>query len=159
MPIFVAFIFAMFIGEHIAKLDDKGRLVFPSPLKAQAEREGKGGLCFVVKKNLFRNYLEMFTNEEWEQKTLSIRSKLNIEFNREHEAFWSAYMSDCAQVEPDEKMGRILIPKRLLDKIGVNKEVVFFGSVFKIEVWAKERYREVEMSESDYVTLAQKLLG
>ena len=149
----------MFIGEHIAKLDDKGRLVFPSSLKAQAERQGADKLCFVVKKNLFRNYLEMVTHKEWERKTEEIRGKLKIDFNKEHEKFWSDYTSDCAQVEPDEKMGRILIPKRLLDKIGVNREVVFFGSVFKIEVWAKEHFRETEVSESDHVALAQKLLG
>ena len=149
----------MFIGEHIAKLDDKGRLVFPAPLKAQAERGGAGNLCFVVKKNLFRNYLEMTTEKEWERKTEEIRGKLNIDFNSEHEKFWSDYTSDCALVEPDEKMGRILIPKRLLDKIGVNKEVVFLGSVFKIEVWAKERYRTKEVSESEHVETARKLLG
>jgi len=156
---FAARIAIMFIGEHIAKLDDKGRLVFPSPLKAQAECAGAGKPSFVAKKNLFRNCLDIFTKEEWERKCKEYAAKLNVDFNEEHDDFWRQYTKDSAQIEPDEKMGRILIPKRLLDKVEVVKEVVFLGSVNKIELWAKEHFQETEMSESKYVALAKKLLG
>ncbi len=68
-------------------------------------------------------------------------------------------MRDRALVEPDEKFGRISIPKRLLDQIGVSKEVLFAGGDHKIEVWAKEIYGGERLPGSDYVELAEKILG
>ena len=148
----------MFIGEHTAKLDDKGRLVFPSPLKALSESGRAGKLSFVLKKNLFRGCLEMYTKEEWERQSEAVKARLNF-FNRKHDIFWDNYNRDTAPVEPDEKMGRITIPKRLLEMIDVNKEVVFAGNGFKIEVWAKERYSDTQLSESEFTALAEEILG
>ena len=148
----------MFIGEHTTKLDDKGRLVFPTQLKALAECEGAGKLRFVVKKNTFRACLEMRTEKEWKRQSEEIRARLNP-FNRKHDQFWSAHMSDTALVEPDEKMGRIQIPKNLLEMIDARKEVVFAGKDYKIEVWAKEHFSKSKLSESEYIELAEEILG
>ncbi|MFA7135641.1 MAG: division/cell wall cluster transcriptional repressor MraZ, partial [Bacteroidales bacterium] len=73
--------------------------------------------------------------------------------------FWREFMRDRALVEPDQKLGRISIPKRLLEEIGVNKEVLFAGNDHKIEIWAKESYKEETLPSSDYSELAQKILG
>jgi len=148
----------MIIGEHIAKLDDKGRLVFPSQLKSLAESEVGGRLRFVIKKNLFRLCLEMYVDKEWKRQSEGVRARLNP-FNREHDLFWSAYMSDTAIVEPDEKMGRIQIPKNLLEMIDVRKEVVFASKDYKIEVWAKEHFQGSRISGEKQVELAEKILG
>jgi len=148
----------MFIGEHIVKLDDKGRLVFPAQFKAMAERQGSGALRFVVKKSLFRRCLEIFTEEEFEQETKDAKLRLN-RFNEEHDILMDNYMRDCAPVEPDGKMGRIFIPKYLLEKIDVCKEVVFAGKFEKIELWAKEHYQETKLTDSDYLALVRKNLG
>ena len=150
----------MFIGEHIAKLDDKGRLVFPSPFKAFAEREGEGKLGYVLKKNLFLPCLDMYTYEEWKRQSAIIRVRLNnIPFSRKQNVLWNEYMNDSAIVEPDEKMGRIMIPKRLLEKIDARREVVFSGKDFKIEVWASEHQNENRLSESEYLALVEEILG
>jgi MraZ protein len=148
----------MFIGEHTAKLDDKGRLVFPAPLKALAEREGKGRFGFVVKKNQFRLCLEMVTEEEWKRQSEEIRAQLK-RYNRKHDLLWDHLMRDRAFVEPDEKMGRIQIPKSMLEMIDVRKEVVFAGNDYKIEVWAKEHYKDTQLSEEELTALAEEILG
>jgi MraZ protein len=144
-----------FIGEYGARIDDKGRMVFPAAFKAQM-----GGTCgkFVVKKDLYADCLEMFTYEEWERTSDDVREKLNF-FNPDDEKFWRGYMSDRAVVEPDEKLSRILVPKKLLESIGVVKDAVFFGSDHKIEIWAKEKYEAQKMSNSDFVALARRILG
>ncbi|MDR2585513.1 MAG: hypothetical protein LBC84_04735 [Prevotellaceae bacterium] len=149
----------MFIGTHIVKLDDKGRLVFPSSLKAQAEREGAEKLSFVVKKIVDLDSLEIVTLQVWERKIRAILKTLNTDFNPKAKTWWRGYHRDCAQVEPDEKMGRILIPKHLLEKIGVTKEVVFVGIGNKIEVWAKERYDAIDVVDSEHAALEEELLG
>lgn len=144
-----------FIGEYTVKVDDKGRLILPSSFKSVITT---GDLRFVVKKGLFSNCLEMFTYEEWSRESEQVKSRLNF-FNREHSQFWREYMRDRAMVEPDEKLGRISIPKRLLEQIGVEKEVVFVGNDHKIEIWAKESLQKTKLQESDYIALAEKILG
>ena len=143
-----------FIGEYLSKLDDKGRLVFPAAFRA-ALPEGSD-TRFVVKKDLFSPCLEMYTFGEWERQSSEVKSRLNF-FNREHAAFWREYMRDRAVVEPDGKLGRISIPKKLLEAIGVTKEVVFSGNDYKIEIWAKEKFEASRISNEEYIALAGKL--
>ena len=155
-----------FIGEYNVKLDDKGRVIFPSVFKsimAQSEKPGttvdyntKPGMRFVVKKDIFEDCLEMYTFEEWERQSEEVKSKLNF-FNKEHAAFWREYMRNRSVVEPDAKLGRISIPKKLLDSIGVTKEVVFSGNDFKIEIWAKEKFEASEISNEKYLEIAGNL--
>jgi len=39
----------------------------------------------------------------------------------------------------------------------VNKEVVFSGNDFRIEIWAKENYEASWISEEEYVAIAEGL--
>ncbi len=143
-----------FIGEYCTKLDDKGRLVFPSQFKSILPEEGD--LRFVIKKDLFSDCLEMYTFEEWEKQSSAVKARLNF-FNEEHAQFWREYMRNRAVVEPDSKFGRISIPKKLLETIKVNKEVVFSGNDYKIEIWAKEKFEESGLSNEKYIAIAGKL--
>ena len=147
---------AKFIGCYKAKLDDKGRLIFPSAFKSSM---GEGAsLRFVVKKSLFADCLEMYAYDEWEKDSEAVRSRLNP-FNREHDAFWREYRRGTADVEPDGKLGRMTIPKALLDKAGIGKDVVFAGNNHLIEIWDKEKYEAREMDSDAFVALAEKILG
>ena len=145
-----------FVGEYRAKTDDKGRLVFPSAFKSLMDNTQP--LRLVVKKNLFAPCLDIYTYEEWERESEDIKSRLNF-FNREHAAFWRGYMSGRAMVEPDGKLGRITVPRSLLDSIGVEKDVVFAGNDHKIELWARDRYEASVMSDEEFTALAEKILG
>ena len=55
-----------FYGKYTSKLDDKGRLVLPAPLKG-ALPEG-GDMRFVVRKDIFADCLEMYAYPEWGKK-------------------------------------------------------------------------------------------
>ena len=150
-----------FIGEHTVKVDDKGRVIFPSQFKSLFEPDAK--LLFVIKKDLYANCLQMFTYDEWEKESEQVKSRLNF-FNEEHALFWRDYMRNRTIVEPDGKLGRISIPKNLLASIGVDresgvKEVVFAGNDHKIEIWAKDNYETSIMPQADFVSLAKKILG
>lgn len=143
-----------FIGEYSAKVDDKGRLVFPAAFKGIMPVGGD--MRFVVKKDLFADCLEMYTYEEWEKQSEQVKAKLNL-FNKEHAIFWREYMRNRDVVEPDAKLGRISISGKLLDAIGVNKEVVFSGNDYKIEIWAKEKYEKSAISNEEYIAIAGRL--
>lgn len=143
-----------FIGEYTVKIDDKGRMVFPSAFKSLMSADGD--MRFVIKKDIFEDCLEMYTFEEWERQSSEVKSRLNF-FNRDHAMFWREYMRDRAIVEPDGKVGRISVPKKLLGAIGVNKEVVFSGNDYKIEIWAREKFEEARISNEQYISLAGML--
>ena len=144
-----------FFGEYNVKIDDKGRLVFPAAFKGIMPAEGD--MRFVVRKDNFAQCLEMFTFSEWERQSEEVRSKLNPTFNESHAKFWRAYMHNCAVVEPDGKVGRISITKKLLELIGVTKEVVFSGNDYKIEIWAKENFESSVISNEEFISIAGSL--
>lgn len=50
-----------FIGEYTVKIDDKGRMVFPSAFKSLMPADGD--MRFVIKKDIFEDCLEMYTFE------------------------------------------------------------------------------------------------
>ena len=145
-----------FIGEYTSKIDDKGRMVFPAPLKGVLPPGSD--MRFVIKKDLFEPCLQMYTLEEWDKQSAEVKSKLNF-FNRQHAIFWREYMRDRDVVEPDAKLGRITVSRKLLDSIGVTKEVVFSGNDFKIEIWAKEEFEKRRIPNDEYIAIAESLSG
>jgi len=144
-----------FIGEYNVKVDDKGRVIFPAAFKGIMPSDGD--MRFVVRKDIFEDCLEMYTVAEWERQSELVRSRLNITFNEKHAKFWRAYMHNSAIVEPDAKLGRLSIPKKLLELIGVTKEVVFSGNDHKIEIWAKEKFESSIISNEEFVSIADML--
>lgn len=143
-----------FIGKYEAKVDDKGRLVFPSGLKCQLP---EGELPkFVIKKDIFEDCLEMYIFSEWEKQSENVKNKLNF-LNKEHAMFWRKYMNGRALVQLDPKMGRFMIPKELLESIGITKDVVFSGNDYKIEIWAKEKFESANISDDVFISLAETL--
>jgi MraZ protein len=67
-------------------------------------------------------------------------------------------MRDMAALEVDAA-GRILLPKRLTEKVSISKEVIFAGQGNKIEVWDKASYEGGSLPDVDVASLAEKLLG
>ena len=143
-----------FIGEYTGRIDDRGRVVFPSVFKSMIAAEGD--MRLVIRKDIFEPCLEVYTYGEWERQSEQVKSKLNF-LNRKHATFWRAYMYNRAEVEPDAKLGRISIPQKLLKSIGASKEVVFSGNDHKIEIWAKENFESSIISQEEFVSLAALL--
>ena len=122
-----------FIGEYSGKVDDKGRIIFPSAFKSLMQNEGD--MRFVIKKDIFEDCLGMYTYSEWERQSEELKAKLNF-FNRKHAAFWREYMRNRAIVEPDSKLGRITVPKKLLEAIDVMLEL---SGAVPSDFWAEAK--------------------
>ena len=147
---------AGFFGKYSAKIDDKGRLVIPSAIKSAVPADQ---LEFVIRKDMYSNCLEMYTRQEWALMSQAIRSKLDLAFNEDHMKYWRTYMSDTVTVVPDAKLGRITIPREILDKAGIGKEVVFLGVDYKVEIWAKEEMEGGRLSADEFRKLGRKISG
>ncbi|TLX77453.1 division/cell wall cluster transcriptional repressor MraZ [Labilibacter sediminis] len=146
---------ATFIGDFVCKSDTKGRIVLPSVFKKamNAMEENR----FVVRKDLFEDCLILSPYPEWEEEMEEIRSRVNL-YNRAENKFYRQYFRGAAEVTFDAN-GRILVPKRLMEKIGLPKEIVLVGVDQKIELWHKSVYESEEMSESDLALMAENILG
>ncbi len=144
-----------FIGDYNCKVDEKGRVTFPSSLKKQMESASGGR--FVVKKDIFEQCLVLFPIEEWERQNAIIRSKINP-YNREHNKFLRNFYMGSAEIVLDSN-NRLLIPKRLLDLANISKEAILAGQDGKIEIWSKELYNSAEENQDDFAALAEKIMG
>ena len=144
-----------FIGDYNCKLDEKGRITFPSSLKKQMNAASGGR--FVVKKDIFEQCLILFPIEEWERQNAIIRSKVNP-YNKEHNKFLRNFYRGSAEIILDSN-NRMLIPKRLLDLVHISKETILAGQDGKIEIWSKDLYESGEQSNDDFAALAEKIMG
>ena len=145
-----------FFGKYNAKIDDKGRLVIPSTIKSAVPADQ---MEFVIRKDMYSNCLEMYTRQEWAVMSQSVRAKLDLAFDEDHMKYWRTYMSDTVTVVPDAKLGRITIPKEILEKAGISKEVVFQGVDYKVEIWAKEELEGGCLSSEEFRQMGKKLAG
>ena len=144
-----------FIGDYNCRVDEKGRVTFPSTLKKQMGSVSQGR--FVVKKDIFEKCLVLFPIEEWERQNSIIRSKINP-YNKEHNKFLRNFYRGSAEIILDSN-NRMLIPKRLLDLANISKEAILTGQDGKIEIWSKELYDSVEEGYDDFAALAEKIMG
>ena len=79
-------------------------------------------------------------------------------YNREHNTFLRNFFKGTAELILDSN-NRLLIPKRFLDMIGAERDVVLAGQDGRIELWAADVYDTIEMPADEFANLAEKLMG
>lgn len=100
--------------------------------------------------------LFVFTEDEW--KTQERKFK-DMSFTRQDaRQFIRLYFSGACEVTCD-KQGRILIPQYLKEFAEIKEDVVIVGVSDRIEIWAKERWKDFfKNSLGSFEDLAEKLL-
>jgi len=146
---------ATFIGDYTCKADVKGRIILPAAFKKQMPADAQDH--FVVRKDIFENCLVLYSIEDWNRQIEKIRKKINP-YNREHNMFLRNFFKGTAELSLDNN-NRLLIPKRLMDLIGAQRDVVLAGQDGRIEIWAADIYEKIDMPADDFANLAEKLLG
>jgi MraZ protein len=146
---------ATFIGDYMCKADVKGRIILPAAFKKQMPADAQDR--FVVRKDIFENCLVLYPIEDWNAQLTRIRKKINP-YNREHNMFLRNFFKGTAEVSLDNN-NRLLVPKRLMDTIGAERDVVLAGQDGRIELWSSEVYNKIDMPAGDFADLAEKLLG
>ena len=151
-----------FIGDHTCRLDSKGRVLLPSAFIKQMMQPGVGAKDgmqdrFVVKRDIFERCLLLYPMDEWQRQNEILRKNTNP-YNREHNAFLRGFFKGIAELSLDNN-NRLLIPKRLLDEIGADREIVMAGQFGKIEIWPRDRYGSIESGDDGFAALAEKIMG
>lgn len=143
-------VIVMFMSEYNHTIDAKGRLIIPSKFREVLGEE------FVVSRGM-DGCLFVYANDDWnafEQKLTSLPL-----INKEARQFARFFLAGAAPVELD-KQGRILLPAKLREFAGLDKDVVLVGVGSRIEIWSKDKYETVgEDLDMDDITAAMEDLG
>jgi MraZ protein len=137
------------VGHFSCKLDAKGRLMIPSDFKEQMGTQAEEG--FVLRPGSNKKCLELFTRKDWDEVQDKFRTSLNP-FNPQHEAVIRKYNAGARPVKLDAS-GRLQIPKELMDKGFLTKDVIITSVTTKMEIWDKALYETAVESLDDELFL------
>ena len=127
----------MLIGQALNKIDDKNRLVIPLDMRLELGEEfyitnGLDGCLFVMSVEEFT----LLHNKISEQPMSKVR-KLQRYF-----------FGDATRVKPD-KQGRVLLTPALINRAGLQRDVVVVGADNRVELWNATQYAQWHDSNAE----------
>ena len=131
-------------GQYAHTIDAKGRLFIPAKLRQEL------GDTFHVTMGQ-DHCLSVYSDESWTAFMERLKGLSYNEIKRLRGLF--AYGADC---EPDGQ-GRILLPAKLREYAGLEKDVVVIGSYDRVEIWNAERWAELEKAAFESGSLEQAM--
>jgi MraZ protein len=138
----------MFLGEHQHTLDEKGRVILPARFRDRLS----SGLVFVPGQD---RCVDVYPTAVFERRVEELR-RLPREDQRAR-AYLRILMAGAHQDSPDGQ-GRVVVPPRLREYAGLDRELTVVGADEKVEIWdraAWETYRTE--AESDFAGLGSPL--
>ena len=143
----------MFYGEYSHSLASKGRVIIPAKFREVVKEHFADK--FYITRGLDR-CLFIFTEEAWKSQERKFRE---LSFTKsEARKFNRLYFSGACDSVCD-KQGRILIPDYLKQYAEIQEEVVIIGVSDRIEIWAKEKWKEFfKDHQGSFEELAEKLM-
>lgn len=142
------------VGEYECKLDGKGRFLFPAGLRKQLDPSANE--VFMMNKG-FEDCLTIYPMNEWEKVSERL-GKMNL-FKPKNRMFYRLFHQGAKQLGLDGT-GRVLIPKALMDRVGLKKEIVLTAYHDRIEVWDKDAYYGlIDDNIADFADLADEVMG
>jgi MraZ protein len=138
----------VFVGTFEHSLDDKGRLVLPATFRAHLADRG-----FVSQ---YEHCLGLWTEEGFTDVARRLTDKVR-QGMASHDAV-RAFAANASEVKPDSQ-GRIVVPQRLRDYAGLQREVVVIGALDRIEIWDASRWAELSDTADERLVAAVTELG
>lgn len=144
------------IGDNItAKLDDKGRIAIPAVFKKRLLASDVAS--FVLKKDNENECLLLYPMKEWEDKDAFLQANLN-DFDPRHKRYKAEFYRNTSEVEMDGS-GRLNLPQKLLQMVGIEKDVLVKGNGSILEFWNPDTYEGVALSPEEFAKLGQDIFG
>jgi len=128
-------------GNFEHKIDAKGRLFIPSTL-----RDELGDVFHVTISD--ENCLTAYSNDSWERFLEKVRA-MPIRKQPKMRPFFS----NAARCELDSQ-GRFLLPLKLRDRVGLNKDVSVVGLGTVVQIWDTETFKSIDEQETTPDNLA-----
>lgn len=140
-----------FLGSHLHSIDAKGRVSLPAQFRRGHESEP-----FILI-HVQPDALSLLPEESWAELQRELR-----EMARREPGFRGNLLSITAlasEVTPD-KQGRILIPDRLREAVGLGSEALIVGAIDKIEIWEPARFeRSTSVVSEEFDRFIRKIFA
>lgn len=140
-----------FRGESRHKVDSKGRVSIPASFRRVLEAgdpdwtEGLSPNFVIVYGDQRRKYLECFTIQEIE----AIEDRIsNMKRGSRKRRLLERLISGQSVTSSVDDTGRIVIPVKLRDKIALETEAQFIGTVDTFQIWEPAAY-EADLEETE----------
>ena len=143
-----------FLGNIEAKADSKGRVFLPAGFRKVLQASGEDQI--VMRKDVFQDCLVLYPESVWNEQVDMLRSKLN-RWNKQHQQIYRQFVSDVELVNLDAS-GRMLIPRRYQQLVGITQEVRFLGVGDTIEIWAGGKDSKPFMDAEDFGKALEELM-
>ena len=148
-----------FIGQFPVRLDAKNRAFMPAAFRRLLQQQ-EGGQSLVVRKDYFENCLVVYPAAQWREEIAGVRARLN-RFDGNQQMVYRKLVSEAQEVQLDSN-GRMLLPKALLDKVGIKQDALFVGMEQTIEIWnpqvAAGQGEQPFMSDSEFADNLKKFM-
>jgi MraZ protein len=120
-----------FLGSYLHQIDDKGRLSLPAAFR----REGADAPLILLQ--VHDDSLSLYPVAAWTE----VEERLRELLRRQPEArnYVLGITANAAEVVPD-KQGRIPLPPRLREKVGIDGSALVVGLLDRIEIWNPDRF-------------------
>lgn len=138
----------VFMGEYEHNIDTKGRIIVPVKF-----REELGPVLIATR--WMDGCIALFTLEKWQEIYENLRRLPSTK--KEARMYTHMIMSKAAECEVDN-MGRIRLPKHLMQEGNLVKECSVVGVSDHVEIWNRETWNSYYDSASEnFETIAESL--
>jgi MraZ protein len=127
---------APFTGEFFHAIDSKSRLTIPSKLRDLIQPREQAYAFYAVAE--YDSALCLYTPEVYRSR--SPRFDPTDLADEDVRNFQRLYYAMSEYVEVD-RLGRVLLPERLLARCGIKKNVAIIGASDHIQVWDERRWK------------------
>ncbi len=127
---------AELLGTHSYQLDPKGRVSLP----ARFREAFADGVWLTIGQD---GCLYVFPRAEWQRRSDEVASSPLSD--ADGRAFSRLFFGSSDEAKLDSQ-GRVTIPQRLRETVGITKDVVVLGVRDRMEIWDRESYERYEAS-------------
>ncbi len=145
----------VFSSKYNATIDDKGRVVLPAAFKKELGETFD--YVLYVEKDPHEQCLNVYPSSSWSEHLEFVRSRLNMN-DKMHSRLLDVFYQNFVKVGVASNM-RLNLPNAFLEKMEMEKEVVFTGQGSRIRLWSAEAYKDSVISEDEFGNLYQQLMG
>jgi MraZ protein len=145
---------ASFKGTYTSTVDTKRRIKLPKKLREALPPSS--GEQFVIGPG-YDGCIFLFPSDEWSKQEDKLRN-LKVEL-KEHRFLERVFVPESEDVRVD-RVGRLIVPERLLKLARITKEVLILGILSRIELWSPAVYGQYrEQHQQTYEDAAEQIFG
>lgn len=140
--------FPKFTGHYEHSLDDKGRLTIPARMRA---RLGDHFVLTIAPPDVC---LAMYPESTWSEFCSKLESAPRKDAN--YRTIVRHLFANTEEASLDSQ-GRLLLPAALRDLAGIKRDAVLVGTLTRVEIWAAETWRSVNVPPDNMADLMTEL--